>query len=122
MRKLNLIYAFLISTTLAPAAFASLVPSIQLDKNIKPTGSYAWSLPTPGLINLYTNKSTSPVSFMYSVNYGSDIVVVRCPLNDVAVGPNKSYICWLPTGETAKVELKSQYFAHGASGLYAIIP
>lgn len=93
----------------------------QAFNKLKPASTYTWSLPTPGAITLYKNYSTTPVTFIYTNDSGSDPVVIRCPLNDHLIRENYTYVCWLPTGESAKIELKSNYYSHGASGTYALI-
>ncbi|EKD71971.1 MAG: hypothetical protein ACD_46C00043G0001 [uncultured bacterium] len=90
--------------------------------NVKSFGaSYKWKLPAPGVIQLVKNSSTIAVSILYSVDRVSDTVIVRCPMNDTTVLKNNTYLCWLPPGEIAKVELKSFNFSIGASGTYAIL-
>lgn len=122
MNKFNLLYSSLMGVVLASNAFSSLAPAISQEQNFKPATTYTWAIPTPSALVLYKNNSATPVGFIYSVDYNSDMVTIRCPLNDVTVGPNKTYICWLPQGESAKVELKAHYFRNGASGNYALLP
>ncbi|AMP89258.1 hypothetical protein [Legionella pneumophila] len=85
------------------------------------SSTYPWSLPAPGAITLYKNISKNPVSFVYTTDKSSDTVVIRCPLNDIVLQANYTYVCWLPSGESAKIELKPYYFRNGASGTYSLI-
>lgn len=85
------------------------------------SSTYPWNLPTPGSMTLYKNLSKNPVSFVYTNDKNSDTVVIRCPLNDIVLQANYTYVCWLPAGENAKIELKPYYFRNGASGSYSLI-
>lgn len=103
------------------SAHAGLFPFTKTQDSHAVNG-YAWNIPTPNRVNLYTNFSGTAVSVLYSVGYNSDTVVVRCPLAYVLVPANSTYVCWLPTGETASVELQPAYFSRGASGNFSILP
>ncbi|WP_367605997.1 hypothetical protein [Legionella sp. W05-934-2] len=100
------------------ATASQIVPQSQYATN---SAVYPWSLSSPGELNLYKNISSKEVTFIYSTNTNSDTVVIRCPLNDIVLRANFTYICWLPPGESAKIELKPYYFSQGASGSYSII-
>jgi hypothetical protein len=88
---------------------------------LKPQSTYTWSLPAPGAITLYRNISQSGVGFIYTNDRDSDMVVIRCPLNDVSLQANQTYACFLSPGESAKIELKLPYFSRGAHGTYALL-
>jgi hypothetical protein len=88
---------------------------------ISPTATYTWNLPTPGKMTLYTNYSQTAIGFIYTTDEHSDMVIIRCPLNDIGLQANSTYVCWLPKGESAKIELQSYYYSHGASGSYAVL-
>jgi hypothetical protein len=112
-------------TTVGLLGLSSLISGPSMGNGLHspflPKATYSWSLPTPGALTLYKNLSKTGVGFIYTNDADSDLVVIRCPLNDTVLQAGQTYICWLFTNESAKIELKAPYYSHGAFGTYALM-
>lgn len=112
----------LIMFGMSVAVFASEIGIMDASTKMKSTlMSTSWSLPAVGSLQLFKNTSSVAVNILYTVDYDSDLVVVRCPMNDAPVQRNSSRVCWIPPGEVARVQLNASSFIHGASGTFAIL-